>query len=100
MSKELYVYTDPQLPSELMEPGVAVGTATGFDAVVSDLSGIIIVQFPLWHLFTPQNVSPVPQLPATKQHQPYLPPHFRPLFCVPQLPSMLYSEGKPRQAPE
>jgi hypothetical protein len=70
MSKELYVYTDPQLPSGLMEPAVAVGTATGFEVVVSDQSGMIIVQFPLWHLFTPQNVSSVPHLSATEQHEP------------------------------
>ena len=80
----MMVFTNPQLPSGLMDPAVGVGTATGID--VDDTSGgvhdgMIIVQLPLWHLFTPQNSSPVPHLPAALQQEPHLPPHLRFLFC-------------------
>lgn len=60
-----YLFEPAQEPSGLIEPGVGVAMFDdiGRDEVevgVGNGSRKRMLQFPLWHLFSPQNADPVP----------------------------------------
>src|ERR1051325_492035 len=61
------------------------------------------VQFPDSHLPLSQKLGPVPHLPSKLQQSPHLPPHRRPPFLGPHLPSSEYlsapSQAPPQQVP-